>query len=99
VGPPNPNGGGNGTHPTGNRCRGTFRVLNNDRIGQLRLPRGPYRITLVGRGMTCQQASSRFTAFLQDFDGVLPRPWRLNVQTATFRQGANGPGFRVKPAF
>jgi hypothetical protein len=98
VGPPNPNGGGSGTHPAGNRCRGTFRVLNNDRIGRLRLPRGPYRITLVGRGLTCAQASSRFTDFLQDFDGVLPRPWRLNVATATFRQGANGPGFRVKPA-
>jgi hypothetical protein len=98
VGPPNPNGGGSGTHPTGNRCPGTFRVLNNDRIGRLRLPRGRYRITLVGRGVTCSQASSRFTAFLQAFDGVLPRPWQLNVATATFTRGAGGPGFRVKRA-
>jgi hypothetical protein len=98
VGPPDPNGGGSGTHPTGNRCRGTFRVLNNDRIGRLRLPRGRYRITLVGRGVTCSQASSRFTDFLDAFDGVLPRPWRLNVRTATFTRGADGPGFRVKPA-
>jgi hypothetical protein len=98
VGPPNPNGGGSGTHPTGNRCPGTFRVLNNDRIGRLRLPRGRYRITLVGRGVTCSQASSRFTDFLEAFDGVLPRPWRLNVRTATFTRGAGGPGFRVKPA-
>ena len=98
VGPPNPNGGGSGTHPTGNRCPGTFRVLNNDRIGRLRLPRGRYRITLVGSGVSCSQASSRFTAFLQAFDGVLPRPWRMNVQTATFTRGAAGPGFRVKRA-
>jgi hypothetical protein len=97
AGPPNPNGGGSGTHPTGNRCPGTFRVLNNDRIGRLRLPRGRYRITLVGRGVTCSQASSRFTDFLQAFDGVLPRPWRLDVPTATFTRGAGGPGFRVKP--
>jgi hypothetical protein len=98
VGPPNPNGGGGGTHPTGNRCPGTFRVLNNDQIGQLRLPRGPYRITLVGRGLSCRQASSRFTAFLQDFTGDLPSPWRLNAQTGTFTRGSGGPGFRVKPA-
>jgi hypothetical protein len=97
VGPPNPNGGGSGTHPTGNRCPGTFRVLNNDRIGQLQLPRGRYRITLVGRGFSCSQASSQFTDFLQDFAGNLPRPWRMNVQTATFRRGSSGPGFRVKP--
>jgi hypothetical protein len=98
VGPPNPNGGGSGAHPTGDRCPGTFRVLNNDRIGRLRLPRGRYRITLVGRGVSCSQASSRFTDFLEAFDGVLPRPWRLNVRTATFTRGAGGPGFRVKPA-
>jgi hypothetical protein len=96
VGPPNPNGGGGGTHPTGNRCPGTFRVLNNDRIGRLRLPRGRYRITLVGSGVSCARASSLFTDFLQAFDGVLPRPWRMNVQTATFTRGAGGPGFRVK---
>jgi hypothetical protein len=98
VGPPDNNGGGSGTHPTGDRCRGTFRVLNNDRIGRLRLPRGRYRITLVGSGVSCARASSLFTDFLQAFDGVLPRPWRMNVRTATFTRGADGPGFRVKRA-
>ena len=98
VGPPNTNGGGSGTHPTGNRCPGTFRVLNNDRIGRLRLPRGRYRITLVPSGVSCARASSLFTDFLEAFDGVLPRPWRMNVRTATFTRGAGGPGFRVKRA-
>jgi hypothetical protein len=98
VGPVRPSGGGSGTHPTGNRCPGTFRVLNNDRIGRLRLPRGPYRITLVRRGISCQRASRLFTSFLQDFEGTLPRPWRLSVATATFTRGAGGAGFRVKPA-
>ena len=41
VGPPNPNGGGSGTHPAGDRCRGTFRVLGNDRIGRLAPAPGP----------------------------------------------------------
>lgn len=93
VGPPGPNPV---TPQAGDRCPGTFRVLNNDRIGRLRLPRGRYRIWLIGDGLTCGQASSRFTAFLQAFDGVLPRPWRLNVRTGTFRQGDSGSGFRVK---
>jgi hypothetical protein len=98
VGPVNPNGGGGGTHPTGNRCPGTFRVLHHDRIGKLRLPKGPYRITLVRRGISCQRASRLFTSFLQDYEGALPRPWVLNVRTGTFTRGARGAGFRVKPA-
>ena len=96
VGPPDPNGDGGGTHPTGDRCRGTFRVLNNDRIGRLRLPKGRYRITLVGDVVSCARASDLFADFLQAFDGVLPRPWRMNVRTATFTRGGSDEGFRVK---
>jgi hypothetical protein len=98
VGPPNTNGGGSGTHPTGNRCPATFQVVNSTRIGRLRLPGGRYRITLVGSGVSCARASRLFPTFLQAFDGVLPRPWRLNVRTATFTRGRGGPGFRVKRA-
>ncbi len=96
--PVNPSGGG--THPSnGTRCRATFRVLHSDRIGKLRLPRGPYLVTLLrGPGLTCQGASRMFTQFLQDTDGRLPRPWVLNVQTATFTKGRRSTtGFRVKP--
>ena len=100
VGPPSPSGGGGGTHPTGNRCPSTFRVLHNDRIGKLRLAKGPYRITLLsGRGLSCAQASAQFTSFLEDFAGTLPRPWVLNATTATFSRGQGSTtGFRVKPA-
>ena len=99
VGPVRPSGGGSGTHPTGDRCPGTFRVLNNDRIGKLRLRRGPYRITLLSDRLSCQAAARLFRGFLEDFDGVLPRPWVLNVQVATFSRGRSSKaGFRVKPA-
>ncbi len=99
VGPPRPSGGGSGTHPVGNRCAGTFRVLHNDSIGKLRLRKGAYRITLVGRKVSCKRASALFRSFLNDFEGTLPRPWVLNVQTATFTRGSGGKtGFRVKPA-
>ena len=94
-------GGGSGVHPrNAQRCRGNFRVLNSTRIGELKLPRGAYRITtLAGGGLTCQQAAMWFTRFLdEDFAGMLPRPWKLNVPTATFTRGAPNVGFRVKPA-
>lgn len=97
------NPGGGGRHPQngGLRCPATFRVLNNDRIGALSLPKGPYYITLTtNKNLTCDNASKQFARFLQDFDGTLPSPWRLNVGTATFTRGrAGAAGFRVKPAF
>jgi len=99
VGPVVPSGGGSGTHPTGNRCPDSFRVLHNDSIGRLRLRKGSYRITLVGSGISCQRAAQLFSSFLDDFEGTLPRPWRLAVQTATFtRGGSRSAGFRVKPS-
>jgi hypothetical protein len=98
AGPPNPNASGSGVHPLGGRCRGTFRVDHNDRIGRLRLPAGPYVITRYN-GLSCARASSLFSHFLDDFTGALPRPWRLNVQTGTFSRGSgSAKGFRVEPA-
>ncbi|MEZ5078892.1 MAG: hypothetical protein R2725_15790 [Solirubrobacterales bacterium] len=91
--------GGRGHHPAnGAFCPGTFRVLHNDRIGPLRLQKGPYWIILLQRrGLSCKQASRLFTRFLDDFDGNLPPPWVLEPQTASFFRSASGVGFRVKP--
>jgi hypothetical protein len=74
-------------------CPGTFSVLHDDRIGSLKLPAGPYTITTAG-GITCSQASSLFTRFLQDWDGILPDGWK--VKGSGFVQGSRG--FTVKPA-
>lgn len=70
-------------------CTATFHVLHDDRIGQLQLPAGQYQLAVAG--VTCAQASHLFTQFLEDFDGVLPKPWRYSVQAAgqgTFTAGA-----------
>jgi hypothetical protein len=93
---PNPSAGG--VHPAaGQRCAASFRVLHNDRIGQLRLPAGSYSITLLqNRGLSCQRASQLFARFLQDFEGNLPGRWRVNPESASFTQGRGGKGFRVK---
>ena len=98
--PPNPNGGG-GRHPGKGqrRCPGTFRVVHRDRIGRLRLPAGPYIVTVLSSSLSCGSASNLFRQFLDDPNGRLPRPWTLNTQTGTFRRGKSGnKGFRVKPA-
>jgi hypothetical protein len=95
-----PSGGGGGQHPaTGLRCPGAFEVVHDDHIGRLALPAGSYSVTLLSSGpLTCARAMSRFAAFLQDYDGVLPRPWILHPDTATFQRGPSLAGFRVEPS-
>ena len=92
-------GGGGHVHPAGGaqRCPGTFRVLHNDRIGKLRLPKGKYRVTVLKpKRLGCAKASRLLTQFLQDVDGKLPGHWRVKAKTATFLRGTGGVGFRVK---
>ena len=86
-------GGGGGGGGGGGLCPSTFQVLHDDSIGALSLPAGPYTITV--KGLSCAAASTLFTRFLQDFDGVLPRPWRLNSQTGRFTRSRTV-SFRVK---
>lgn len=91
---PSPNPNRNTTH---GRCPATFRVMHNDRIGALRLPKGPYYIT-VGNRLSCASATNYFRQFLNRPDGRLPRPWRLNVAQAKFNTGPGGMWFRVTQA-
>ena len=98
VGPPvNPNGP---VYPSNGSVCPSFRVLHNDRIGRLRLRRGPYILTrLRGSGLTCSRVARLFRSFLNDFEGNLPRPWIVQTQTGTFRRGRGSRvAFRVKPA-
>lgn len=75
-----------------------FRVMHNDRIGQLNLPAGWYDVTLLnGDKLTCSQSSKLFAEFLQDWDGKLRRPWLVNVKRQEFTRGkGSDTGFRVK---
>ena len=86
-------------HPPSPRiCPGYFSVLHNDRIGSFRIAKGRYRITLLSySGVSCARAVRLFQAFLQDYDGVLPRPWLLDSGTGTFSRGHRHVGFRIKP--
>ena len=90
-------GGGGGKHPAqGRACPGFFTVLHNDRIGKLQLPKGKYKITLLRKlKPNCQRAAKLFAQFLERPDGKLPDPWKLDLETATFKKRP-GVGFRVK---
>jgi hypothetical protein len=74
----------------------TFRVLHNDRIGEATLPAGNYSVT-ADPGLSCQEASKLFARFLADWDGNLPKPWRVvpiaNGKASFTRDGQ--PGFSV----
>ena len=88
--------------PNGHTCPGTFRVMNNDRIGAMSLPRGNYQIRLLNTdvaltGLNCKTASNDFAYFLNnDWSGKLPSPWYTNNSTRTFYRGTNAVGFSVK---
>jgi hypothetical protein len=56
----------------------SFRVLHDDRIGPAVLPAGNYTVTPARSStLTCPAAAKLFTRFLEDYDGVLPAPWRV----------------------
>jgi hypothetical protein len=65
-------------------CPGTFQVLNNDHVGALSLPAGPYVISITGT-LSCTQASSLFTTFLDQWTGNLPGGWVVTCNG--FRKG------------
>src|SRR3954471_17425814 len=52
----------------------SFRVLHNDKIGNISLPAGNYSV--VVKNMTCASSTTWFARFLQDWDGKLPKPWK-----------------------
>ena len=67
----------------------SFRVLHDDRIGPAVLPAGNYEVT-VSPGLSCPASSKLFARFLSDWDGNLPKPWRVVAEGSgkvTFKGG------------
>jgi hypothetical protein len=77
-------------------CPG-FRVLHNDRIGAAVFPAGSYTITLEESRLTCKSSAELFARFLEDYDGILPKPWKPVAEgsgKASFTRGSLA-GFSV----
>jgi len=94
-------GGGGGGGSTAASCPGYFQVVHNDSIGSFKVPKGNYRITLIDpNAFTCAKAVKRFQEFLLDFDGVLPKSWKLKRSSATFYKPNNpSVGFNINKAY
>src|SRR5690242_19079655 len=60
--------------PNPTTCPG-FQVLHNDRIGAATFPAGKYTLTLQDSTLNCKSSAALFARFLEDYDGVLPKPW------------------------
>jgi hypothetical protein len=76
----------------------SFRVLHNDRIGAAVFPAGNYTIKLEDPSVDCKAGGELFARFLEDFDGVLPAPWKVSPEgsgKAAFPRGSQ-PGFSVE---
>lgn len=88
-------------HPAGAATATTcpsFRVLHNDRIGAAVFPAGNYKITLEDSGLNCKTGGELFARFLEDFNGVLPTPWKPVAEgsgKASFTRGSQA-GFSVE---
>jgi hypothetical protein len=94
-------GGGGGNSELGRLCPGNFTVNAGSYIGPLFFARGPYLLYIPSRsGITCRRASVLFTRFLGAPGSMLPAPWQVRTQTATFFKPSNPlrSAFRVEPA-
>lgn len=94
-------GGGGGNTELGKLCPGTFTVNAGSDVGPLYFAKGPYLLYIPSRsGISCRRASVLFTRFLAAPGGMLPDPWQVKTQTATFFKPAHSErsAFRVEPA-
>jgi hypothetical protein len=94
-------GGGGGNTELGKLCPGTFTVNAGSDVGPLFFARGQYLTYIpVRSAITCHRASVLFTRFLAAPGGMLPDPWQVKAQTATFFKPAHPlrSAFRIEPA-
>lgn len=83
-------GGGGGNSNIGRLCHGEFTVNAGTDVGPLPFPKGRYLLYIPARSaITCRRASVLFTRFLGVPGGMLPPPWRVETQTATFFKTTN----------
>jgi hypothetical protein len=78
-------------------CPG-FKVLHSDRIGTAVFPAGTYTVNLEDPTLSCKSSAELFARFLEDWDGNLPKPWKVAGEgsgKASFVRGSLG-GFSVE---
>lgn len=96
-------GGGEsgGNSELGRLCPSAFTVNAGSDVGPLFFAKGQYLLYIPARsGITCRRASVLFTRFLGAPGGMLPAPWQVKPQTATFFKPAHPlrSAFRIETA-
>lgn len=94
-------GGGGGNSEIGRLCPGSFTVNAGSDVGPLFFARGQYLLYIPSRSaIACRRAAVLFTRFLASPGGMLPAPWQVKTQTATFFKPAQPlrSAFRVETA-
>lgn len=96
-------GGGEGgdSSELGRLCPSAYTVNAASSIGPLFFAKAEYLIYIPARsGITCRRASVLFTRFLAAPGGMLPDPWQVKTQTATFFKPAHPlrSAFRIETA-
>jgi hypothetical protein len=84
----------------GTPCPGTFQVLHDDRIDNLKVPGGHYLfVPLAKSDLSCRDIVSLLRRFLAAPRNELPGRWVVKKRTGTFTNGRGSDvGFRIKPA-
>jgi hypothetical protein len=92
---------GGGNSELGRLCPSAYTVNAASSIGPLFFAKAEYLIYIPARsGITCRRASVLFTRFLAAPGGMLPGPWQVKTQTATFFKPAHPlrSAFRIETA-
>jgi cell division protease FtsH len=77
-------------------CRQTVKLPSNQRVSNLVLVKGDYRITVQETGdLTCDMARERFREFLSAPGGRLPAGWDLDLISQTFSRDDHSDAFSV----
>jgi len=84
---------GSASAGVGQKCPGTFRVLHNDKIDNLSVPAGRYKVT--DKRMSCQSASDYFKQFLAADQNKLPKGWKLIKAKQKFQRKNADYSFRI----
>jgi cell division protease FtsH len=79
-------------------CNVPFEVARTQQFGEVRLERGPYKLTLLDSSdLTCSDASDQFRAALREPGAELPDGWAFDTASSTLRREDGSDAVRVEP--
>ncbi|HLM09645.1 MAG TPA: ATP-dependent zinc metalloprotease FtsH [Thermoleophilaceae bacterium] len=79
-------------------CTVPFEVAHNQRLGEMRFERGPYKLTVLDTSvLNCGEASDVLRAALREPGADLPDGWVFDTSSHILRRDDGTDGLRVEP--